>query len=71
MVANMHWRKTFHKASSPHFKLFYFNERLEFCEFFEWKIKKINDADLFPSQPPLLIFTKSTNISEQHCIYII
>ncbi len=42
---------------SPHFKLFYFNERIEFCEFFEWKIKKMNDAHLF-SQPPLLIFTK-------------
>ncbi len=32
------------------------------CEFFEWKIKKINNADLF-SQPPLLIFTKGVNIS--------
>ncbi len=51
---------------SPHFKLFYFNERFEFCEFFEWKIKQINDADLF-SQPSLLIFTKGVNISEQHC----
>ncbi len=40
---------------SPHFQLFYFNDRLEFCEFFEWKIKRINNADLF-SQPPLLIF---------------
>ncbi len=51
---------------SPHFHLFYFNESLEFCEFFEWKIKKINDADLF-SQPPLLIFTKGANISGRHC----
>ncbi len=42
---------------SPHFQLFYFNDRLEFCEFFEWKIKRINNADLF-SQPPLVIFTK-------------
>ncbi len=25
---------------SPHFQLFYFNDRLEFCEFIEWKIKK-------------------------------
>ncbi len=32
---------------SPHFQLFYFNDRLEFCEFIEWKIKRINNADLF------------------------
>ncbi len=54
---------------SPHFQLFYFNDRLEFCEFFEWKIKRINNADLF-SQPPLLIFIKGANISGGHCIYI-
>ncbi len=35
-----------------HFQLFYFNDRLAFCE---WKIKRINNADLF-SQLPLLIF---------------
>ncbi len=52
---------------SPHFQLFYFNDRLEICEFFEWKIKRINNADLF-SQPPLLIFTKGANISGGHCI---
>ncbi len=52
---------------SPHFQLFYFNDRLEFCEFFEWKIKRINNADLF-SQLPLLIFTKGANISGGHCI---
>ncbi len=52
---------------SPHFQLFYFNDRLEFCEFFEWKIKRINNADLF-SQPPLVIFTKGANISGGHCI---
>ncbi len=52
---------------SPHFQLFYFNDRLEFCEFFEWKIKRINNADLF-SQPPLFIFTKGANISGGHCI---
>ncbi len=51
---------------SPHFQLFYFNDRLEFCEFFEWKIKRINNADLF-SQPPLLIFIKGANISGGHC----
>ncbi len=51
----------------PHFQLFYFNDRLEFCEFFEWKIKRINNADLF-SQPPLVIFTKGANISGGHCI---
>ncbi len=55
---------------SPHFQLFYFNDRLEFCEFFEWKIKRINNAHLF-SQPPLLIFIKGANISEGHCINIV
>ncbi len=54
---------------SPHFQLFYFNDRLEFCEFFEWKIKRINNADLF-SQPPLLIFIKGANISGGHCIFL-
>ncbi len=54
---------------SPHSQLFYFNDRLEFCEFIEWKIKRINNADLF-SQPPLLIFIKGANISGGHCIYI-
>ncbi len=53
---------------SPHVQLFYFNDRLEFCEFLEWKIKRINNADLF-SQPPLLIFTKGANISGGHCNY--
>ncbi len=52
---------------SPHFQLFYFNDRLEFCEFIEGKIKRINNADLF-SQPPLLIFIKGANISGGHCI---
>ncbi len=51
---------------SPHFQLFYFNDRLEFCEFFEGKIKRINNADLF-SQLPLLIFIKGANISGGHC----
>ncbi len=54
---------------SPHFQLFYFNDRLEFCEFIEWKIKRINNADLF-SQPPLLIFIKGANISGGHCGFI-
>ncbi len=54
---------------SPHFQLFYFNDTLEFCEFIEWKIKRINDADLF-SQPPLLIFIKGANISGGHCMYV-
>ncbi len=55
---------------SPHSQLFYFNDRLEFCEFFEWKIKRINNADLF-SQLPLLIFIKGANISGGHCKYIL
>ncbi len=50
---------------SPHFQLFYFNDRLSF---FEGKIKRINDADLF-SQPPLLIFIKGANIRGGHCIF--
>ncbi len=54
---------------SPHFQLFYFNDRLEFCKFFEGKIKRINNADLF-SQLPLLIFIKGANISGGHCILI-
>ncbi len=54
---------------SPHSQLFYFNDRLEFCKFFEGKIKRINNADLF-SQLPLLIFIKGANISGGHCIYI-
>ncbi len=53
----------------PYFQLFYFNDRLEFCEFFEWKIKRIDNADLF-SQPPLLIFIKGANISGGHCKYV-
>ncbi len=53
---------------SPHFQLFYFNDRLEFCKFFEGKIKRINNADLF-SQLPLLIFIKGANISGGHCIF--
>ncbi len=52
---------------SPHFQLFYFNDRLEFCKFFEGKIKRINNADLF-SQLPLLIFIKGANISGGHCM---
>ncbi len=50
--------------------MFYFNERFEFCAFLN-EIKKIHDADLF-SQPPLLIFTKGANFSEQQyvCKYI-
>ncbi len=42
---------------------------LEFCEFFEWKIKRTNNTDLF-WQPPLLMFTKGANISGGHCIYL-
>ncbi len=52
---------------SPHFQLFYFSDRLEFCEFFEWKIKRINNTDLF-SQTPFLTFIKGANISGGHCI---
>ncbi len=51
---------------SPHLQLFYFSDRLEFCEFFEWKIKRINNADLF-SQTTFLTFIKGANISGGHC----
>ncbi len=54
---------------SPHFQLFYFSDRLEFCEFFEWKIKRINNADLF-SQTPFLTFIKGANISGGHCTWL-
>ncbi len=54
---------------TPHFQLFYFYDKYKFCEFFEWKIKTINNGDLF-SQPHLIIFTKGANISGGHCIYI-
>ncbi len=53
----------------PHFKLFYFDDRLEFSELFELKTKRINNADLF-SQPTFLIFTKSDNISGGRCMYV-
>ncbi len=43
--------------------LFFFIDRLDFCEFFEWKIKRINNVDLF-LQPIFLIFTKGTDVSE-------
>ncbi len=51
--------------SLSHFQLFYFNDRLELYECFEWTIKRINNADLF-SKPPLLIFIKGSNISGGH-----
>ncbi len=34
---------------SPHFQSFYVNERFDFCEFYKWKIKRINNIDLFHS----------------------
>ncbi len=58
----------FHNDISPHFK-FLSNERLDFCEFFKQKIKRINNADSF-SQPSLIIFTKGANNSDHDCIYI-
>ncbi len=55
---------------SPHFQLFYLNDRWEFYEFFEWKIKRINNADLFHSHfcshlPRVPILLEGTV-----CIYI-
>ncbi len=54
------YKHLLHKEISSHFQLFYFNERLGFCELFELKIKRINNADLF-SQASLFIFTKGVN----------
>ncbi len=71
IVANiMEKNSYFIMRFSPHFQLFYFNDRLEFCKFFEVKIKRINNADLF-SQLPLLIFIKGANISGGHCMAFI
>ncbi len=50
---------------SHHFQLFNFKERLKCFEFFEWKNKKINDADLF-SQSPFLIFTKDAKVNVKY-----
>ncbi len=36
--------------------------------FFEWKIKSINNADLF-SQPSMLSFTKGANNSDHDCFF--
>ncbi len=69
IVANMNKGKhLFHKEIFPLLQLFYFNNRLECCALFKWKIKRINNADLF-SQSPLLIFTNGANISGEHCKY--
>ncbi len=54
---------------SSHFKFLLSNERLDFCEFFKQKIKRINNADSF-SQPSLNIFTKGADIFGHDCIYI-
>ncbi len=52
-----------------HFKFLFSNERLDFLDFFKQKIKRINNADLFP-QPSLIIFTKGTNNSDHMCMCI-
>ncbi len=51
---------------SPHFQLFYFNDRLEFSKFFEGKIKRINNADLF-SQLPLLYLSRVPIVEDTVC----
>ncbi len=56
----------FHNIS-PHFKFLLSNERLDICDFFKYKIKRINYADSF-SQPSLIIFTKGANNSDHDCI---
>ncbi len=52
-----------------HFKFLFSNERLDFCNCFKIKIKRINNTDLF-SQPPLIIFSKGMNNFEHNCIYV-
>ncbi len=44
---------------SSHFQMFYFNDRLELCYFFEWKNKRINIQ---------IYFHKGANISGGHFI---
>ncbi len=40
IMANIHWRKTcISQWFFPHFQLFYFNDRLEFCEFLSERSK--------------------------------
>jgi len=57
----------FHSVNYPHFQFFCLNERLEFCQFFEWKIKRINNAELF-LQPVFIIFTRGPINSEHDCM---
>ncbi len=42
---------------------------LDFCDFLNKKIKKINNADKF-SQPSLIIFTKGSNNYDHDCMYV-
>ncbi len=53
---------------SPQFQLFYFNDRLDFCELLSER-SRINNADLF-SQPPFAHIIKGANISGGHCILL-
>ncbi len=57
----------FHNDISPHFKFLFLQWSLDFWWFFKIKIKRINNAHLFP-QPSLIIFTKGTNNSDHVCI---
>ncbi len=70
IVAIMNWRKhLFHNENSspPHFQLFFFNDRLEFCEFFEWKIKRITMQIYFHSR--LCSYLPRVAISGGYCSY--
>ncbi len=58
----------FHNVSFPPLSIILLHWKFRIlCNF--WKIKKINDADLF-SQQPLLILTKGANISGRHCMCV-
>ncbi len=47
-------------------KLLLSNERIDFCEFFKKKIKRINNVDTF-SQHSLFIFIKGSDIFGHTC----
>ncbi len=58
----------FHNVSFPPLSIVLLHWKFRIlCNF--WKIKKINDANLF-SQQPLLILTKGANISGWHCMCV-
>ncbi len=79
IVANMHWKIYiyFIMTYSPHFQLFYFNERLEL---FEWKIKNIyflfkdyfhSHLCLYLPRVPILVEGTVNTCSLAICMYTV